>query len=60
MQMFDVAFIRSVMQLGLRRQVPVIQIHHAPHILCNWNYTNKIGVKRHRTGLFCASRTAEV
>jgi hypothetical protein len=44
-QTFDIAFIRAVMQWGLRRQVPVIHVHHAAHVLCNCSHTNKIGVK---------------
>jgi len=59
MEMFDVAFIRGLMQWGLRRQVPIIQMHHAPHVLYNWNHTNKIGVKLQRSGLCCVSRPSE-
>jgi hypothetical protein len=33
------------MPWGLRRQVPMIQMHHAPHLPYNCNHTNKIGVK---------------
>jgi len=52
--MFHFAFIRGVMQGGLRRQVPMIQMHRAAHLLYNCRHTNKIGVKH--TGLCCASR----
>jgi len=37
----------------------MIQIHHARHLLYDWNHTNKIGIKHQRTGLCCASRTSE-